>query len=268
MLCGICLILLGIRIIYPYFITPDKIITATLPSINSDSTKPIKQDERSFERKSGITVKLHAFDPNQAGFEKLCSLGFSEKTAKVLIKFRGKGFVFRKKDDLKKVYGVDETLYNKLSPYISIAEKSELSDTPKTTETKNVKGNIIELNSADSTALTTLSGIGPAFAKRILKYRELLGGFSNKEQLREVYGLNEELYEKIKANVSVNASLIRKLDLNEEDFKAINKHPYLSYEITKAIFNQRRNIPITPEVLKEILQDEEVFNKLKIYIEY
>lgn len=254
--------------IYPYFITPDKIITATLPSIPTDSTISIHNAERSTEKKSGIPVKLHAFDPNQASFEELCSLGLSEKTARVLIKFRGKGFVFRNKDDLKKVYGMDEALFAKLSPYISIAGKSELHNTPKTTDVKNVKANIIELNSADSTALTALNGIGPAFAKRILKYRELLGGYSNKEQLREVYGLNEELYDKIQASVNVNESLIRKINLNEGDFKAINKHPYLSYEITKAIFHQRRSTPITPEVLKEILQDDEAFNKLKIYIEY
>jgi HD-GYP domain-containing protein (c-di-GMP phosphodiesterase class II) len=80
--------------------------------------------------------------------------------------------------------------------------------------------------------------------------------------------LNEELFEKIQEDVSVNASLIKKTNLNESDFKTINRHPYLSYEITRSIVNQRKSVPITPEVLKEILQDDETFEKLKAYIAY
>lgn len=254
--------------IYPYFIVPDEILVEKLPLLQSDSENYSSRIENSKPARSHIKIKLHSFDPNQVGFEELCALGFSEKTARVFLKFRSKGFVFQNKSDLKKVFGVNDSLYAKLFPYIRIESTSASEKFAKAPAISKISGKVIELNSADSASLTELNGIGPSFARRIIKYRELLGGYANKEQLREVYGLNEELFEKIKGNVSVNASLIKKTNLNESDFKTINKHPYLSYEITRSIVNQRKNVSITPEVLKEILQDNETFEKLKFYIAY
>ena len=267
-MCSFCLLLLGVRMIYPYFITPDEIVVENLPLLKSDSGSYHPVIENSKSTGSVTKVELHSFDPNQVGFEELCGLGFSEKTARIFLKFRSKGFVFRNKSDLKKVYGVNDSLYDKLSPFIRIENSDVSGKIANVPMISKVTGRTIELNAADSAALTELNGIGPSFAKRIIKYRELLGGYSNKEQLREVYGLNEELFEKIKEDVSVNASLIKKTNLNESDFKTINRHPYLSYEITRSIVNQRKSVPITPEVLKEILQDDEIFEKLKAYIAY
>jgi hypothetical protein len=95
----------------------------------------------------------------------------------------------------------------------------------------------------------------------------MLGGFVSVQQLKEVYGLNEELFQKIQAFVSVDTSLIKKVNLNKDDFKTVNKHPYLSYELTKTIFNQRRKAAITTEALKELINDEMLYQKLKPYLD-
>ena len=263
-LCVICLALLFIRLSVASFIKKSNVIIANLPLIERkvennyvtsklDFTKPVKQ-------------KLFAFDPNTVTLDQLLELGFKEKTISIFLKFRAKGFVFKQKEDLKKVYGVNEEFYKKLEPFIVVEQKTPRLAT--ISEPKKLQKKIIELNSADSLALLEINGIGPSFAKRILKYRALLGGFLNSEQLLEVYGFNQETFEKIKSQVSVNASTITKLNLNKDDFKTINRHPYLSYEITKQLFDKRRKENITPENLKQIIKDEAQYTKLAPYLTF
>jgi len=97
----------------------------------------------------------------------------------------------------------------------------------------------VELNSVDSASFIKLNGIGPAFAHRILKYRERLGGFVSVNQLLEVYGFTPERLEGIRKNVSVNTSGIRKINLNQATFKEIMRHPYSSFEVAKSVCNFR-----------------------------
>lgn len=77
------------------------------------------------------------------------------------------------------------------------------------------QGTVVELNSADTTALKMVPGIGSVFAKRIIKYRDLLGGFYSVEQLGEVYGIDEDRYEAMKSWFSVDPSVISHLFVNQ-----------------------------------------------------
>ena len=82
-------------------------------------------------------------------------------------------------------------------------------------------GTVVELNSADTTALKKVPGIGSVFAKRIIKYRELLGGFYSVEQLGEVYGIDEERYKSMKSWFSADLSAISQLPVTH--MSAINR---------------------------------------------
>ncbi|MCX6223685.1 MAG: helix-hairpin-helix domain-containing protein [Bacteroidia bacterium] len=97
------------------------------------------------------------------------------------------------------------------------------------------KPKILEINSADSIALDELPGIGPAFARRIIKYREKLGGFAYPEQLKEVYGMDSARLAGFIKLISIDTSRIRKMDINKATFKELLAHPYLEYEQVKAI---------------------------------
>lgn len=265
--------LLVIRLVYPYFLKEEEIIIKNFPLsiINTPennydtSQEPIAKKEKE---------QLFVFDPNTASYDQLLSLDFTGKSAGALIKFRNKGFVFKTKTDLKKVYGVTDDLYTKLEPYILISgsQKTEQASSKKATENKAPAKTTaiakIELNNADSAVLVSAKGIGPVYAKRILKYRSLLGGYVNVEQLKEVYGFNEEIYQNVKDNFKVDLQLIRKLNLNKDDFKTINKHPYLSYELTGAIFNLRRKTPVTLENLKDLINNETLYLKLLPYLSF
>lgn len=97
------------------------------------------------------------------------------------------------------------------------------------------KPKLIEINSADSLDLDELPGIGPAFARRIIRYREMLGGFAYPAQLKEVYGMDSARLSGFIKLVRIDTSGIRKLDVNKATFKELLAHPYLEYEQVKAI---------------------------------
>jgi competence ComEA-like helix-hairpin-helix protein len=239
--------------------------------MKSDST--VSHNE--FKGNGDKAAKLFTFDPNTVTEQQLQQLGLREKTAATFMKFRAKGFVFRQKEDLKKVYGISEKLYNELLPYILIESKPEdkipeKEETNFKSEVKSVQKPkiIVDINSADSAALVELNGIGPAFAKKIIKYRNLLGGFISADQLKEVYGFTPELFEKIKSDIIVNASQIRKINLNTDDFKTVNRHPYLDYETTRNIFTLKRSKALTADDVKKLLDNDGLFQKLMPYLAF
>ncbi|MDR2970221.1 MAG: helix-hairpin-helix domain-containing protein [Tannerellaceae bacterium] len=100
---------------------------------------------------------------------------------------------------------------------------------------KYPKGTLVELNSADTLILKKVPGIGSAFSNRILKYRNLLGGFYSVAQLSEVYGIDEERYQALKEWFCVNPGLIRKRELNRLPPDSLPRHPYISYRQAKVI---------------------------------
>lgn len=115
---------------------------------------------------------------------------------------------------------------------------SERRSFPKTE--KYPAGTLVELNTADTTSLKKVPGIGSTFARRIVKYRKLLGGFYSVDQLREVYGMEEERYHKLKPWFSVDISLISPLTVNKMSLKELVKHPYITYPQARVIEQLRR----------------------------
>lgn len=105
---------------------------------------------------------------------------------------------------------------------------------------KQQKKLIIELNLCDSAELVKLPGIGPVFSGRIVKFRSLLGGFADKMQLREVYGMPEETYSIISTMVTADTSLLKKIEINSCEYRDLIRHPYLSPEDVKSILNYRK----------------------------
>lgn len=124
---------------------------------------------------------------------------------------------------------------------------SQKKYTPKPRFTKSAStfaqkfqgGTIVELNSADTLVLKKVPGIGTTFANRIVKYRDLLGGYYTVSQLREVYGIDEEKYTELSVWFEADTSGIRKLAVNHFDFDTLSRHPYLSYKQARVITRMR-----------------------------
>ena len=105
---------------------------------------------------------------------------------------------------------------------------------------KYAPGTLVELNTADTTILKKVPGIGSTFARRIMKYRELLGGFYDVSQLAEVYGIDEERYQALAPWFIADTLHVRRLEVNALPAAALRKHPYLDYRQAKAIEQLRK----------------------------
>ena len=124
---------------------------------------------------------------------------------------------------------------------------------------------LLELNSCDSASLESLPGLGPVLSSRIIKYRNLLGGFVSVEQLREVYGLSEETYKLVSVMLKADSGLVRKIPVNSADYRQLIRLPYFERSEVSSILKYRElmkkvesigelveNKIITPEKAKKI----------------
>jgi competence protein ComEA len=205
-----------------------------------------------------LTRTLFKFNPNNLPAEKWRMLGLSDKQISIINHYQAKGGKFYKPADLKKIYGITDADYQALSPYIDLPEGSKAIG-------------VIELNTADSASLTRLDGIGPAFAKRIIYYRERIGGFVNKEQLKEVYGLDDLKYNEIKDQLKVDASRLRKIDINTITFDKLRLMPYLNYKQVNAIIeyrNQHGNYASVSDLKNIAIIDEGILRKIEPYLSF
>ena len=129
---------------------------------------------------------------------------------------------------------------------------------------------VIDLNAADTTMLQQLPGIGAAYAKWIVDYREKLGGYCETEQLLEVYHMDTNRFNDIERFIRIDSTFIpNRLRINSDAFKIMLKHPYLEYEDVKKIVNYReqKGLITSWSQLTQILGDG-VNPKLRYYIDY
>ena len=120
------------------------------------------------------TYESFVFNPNEVSVSDLCRLGFTLKQAESIDRYRKKGGRFRRKEDFAKSFVVADSVYARLEKYIDIP--------------------LLDINAADSAAFDSLPGIGGYFAAKMVEYRQKLGGYSYKEQLLEIYHMDEEKY--------------------------------------------------------------------------
>lgn len=201
--------------------------------------------------------EMFRFDPNLVTFEEMIRLGFSANTAQNLINYRVKGGVFHKSEEIKKIYGLDSAFYSKLRPFLFI------------TSVETDKKILVEINGADSAALTTLRGIGPVYASRICKYRKYLGGFVSLDQLKEVYQLSEETYLSIKEFLILDETKVEKIDINFIEIKELKRHPYCNYDLARKIIDYRSKngyVKSIEQLMLDSVIEMAAFNRLSPYL--
>lgn len=209
------------------------------------------------------------FDPNTVSIDDLLRLGFPKKQAHTLIHFREKGKIFREKEDLKKVNGLTDEMYRKIEACIDI--DSGYRNTRKLVKKENATPVIFELNTVDSSQLESIRGIGPKLASRIVKYRNKLGGFVGPEQLKEVHGLSDSLFDKVRNRFTADKNLIRKVFVNKQTSRELHKHPYISKYQAEGLllYVQKQGKIRNDEDLRRIkLFPDSVLCKILPYIDY
>jgi DNA uptake protein ComE-like DNA-binding protein len=209
----------------------DSILSKVRPFLRFDHGGKKVKEEGNKPGQSNQAIKF-LFNPNEATEAELFSLGLNRFQCKNLISYRNRGGRFVRNEDLLKVYGVDSALYEDLEKWI------DLGPEPGEPEVKQIPTSI-EINTADSAALTTLPGIGAVYASRIIRFRSALGGFYSVSQMMEVWGMTDEQFRKFSSRITVDSTLIRPLRINFSDVRTLSRHPYITNTQARMIVDIR-----------------------------
>ena len=222
--------------------------------------------------------ELFYFDPNTlstAGWERL---GVSKRAAGTIQKYIARGGRFRRPEDLGRIYGLPEGMYQRLMPYIRIARDTLQRTTDREVRpvyasrwpSKLTAGEQIDINNADTSDFIRLPGIGSKLAARIISFRSKLGGFYKVEQVGETFGLPDSTFQKIRVFLRLENAVVRKIDINNATVDEMKRHPYFKYEIANAIvlFRNEHGAYSAPADLKKVMAiNNDVFEKIIRYVE-
>lgn len=265
-------------------------------------------------------VVLQVFDPNTADSVTLIGLGLAEWQVRGIMNYRNKGGKWRTKQAFRELYGMTDSAYEVLAPYIEIdtmpfyrehlewearwdsartARRAHWDSIHKVREAywdsihiadslyrdslyhsspKNRYANshvkcdtVLNLNTADTSALQYIRGIGPWTATRIVTYRERLGGFVDVEQLRDKeLELKYPLSDSVLAMLYVtNSDSICRIPVNNSSRERLLRHPYIHYNEADAIYTTRRRkgrLRSADDLVGII--DEETLQRIKPYLEF
>jgi competence ComEA-like helix-hairpin-helix protein len=179
----------------------------------------------------------------------------------------------KKKQPEKRTYYQNETSLNTSEKSVDRTEYADKKPAAQEFEKqeKFSDGTVIELNVSDTSDLKKIPGIGSSFAKRIVGYRQLLGGYYRLEQLQEVYGMYVELFEKITPFLRVDEAQVIKLKVNTASLDKLKAHPYMNFYRAKAIVDMRKKKGKLSDISELSLLEEfpeDVLERLNFYFDF
>lgn len=218
----------------PYIVISEK--HAAAPREKTDYPSERRRSEYAARPAADEAPQLEPFAIDTASAAYLAAIGFSPRQAEVIVRYREASGGIRDAEQFRKCYVVSDRMAERLLPYIVFTEKSAAEDTAPTPAAPER----IEINSADSATLRSVVGIGEKSVAEIMRYRELLGGFSSVEQLAELKCVTESNYERILPQIRCDSCKISKIDINFADPKELMRHPYVSAKALRRIVKQRK----------------------------
>lgn len=232
------------------------------------------------ERQPSPGGELFYFDPNTLSADGWKKLGLRDKTVHTILNYLNKGGRFRKPDDLQRIYGLFPNEYERIAPYIQIAAATEQGDktAPENKPVLNERsytrtnGNsyaIVDINTADTSNLVPLPGIGGKLAARILNFRDKLGGFYSVSQVGETFGLPDSVFQKIKPYLRADPAAVKKININTASLDDLKAHPYIRWAIANPVIayrNEHGPFASIADLKKVMAITETVYSKLEPYI--
>lgn len=284
--------------LFPYMLKPrivpaDPVFQQKLASFMDSAMRPhehatvtITQKQAQLSSHTSVfnaaaTLRPFPFDPNTVTADALLQMGLPPKLVATWMNYRHKGGRFSKAEDIQRIYGMQSDLYRQIKPYVHIQStwalarqhqqpaafpSSASSMPPKTAATINT----IDINTADTTAWKALPGIGSRLAQRIVNFRDKLGGFVHIEQVGETYALPDSTFWQILPRLRLDATPIRKIDINHVTPSELSQHPYINFRLAKAIIAYREAngaFTNTDDLRKIALLSDSVFQKIRPYID-
>lgn len=261
----------------------------SIPTTPNNPTTPTKNSSPYYAVPSQA-VERFPFDPNTADSTQLLRLGLQPWQVRNIYKYRAHGGIYRKKEDFAQLYGLTVKQYRELEPYIRISKDylpastlvgnrgnaneavdrktvSEGRDSTLQYPVKIGENEHVALNTADTMELRRVPGIGPYYAKEIVRRGKWLGGYVSVDQLDEIENFPQEA----KKYFVIQHASPKKLNVNRLSLQELRKHPYINYYMAKTIVDYRRlHGPIKSLEDLRLSKDfpPEVIKKLTPYVEY
>jgi competence protein ComEA len=207
------------------------------------------------------------FDPNTYQQQDWTALGLSPKQADIIVKLSKRGF--RSNEDLERIYVLPKEAYKLLkdSTFYAVQEKSSYQGNQYTPTVR--KTVLVDLNTGNQEEFEQIPGIGEYFARKIVDYRQQLGGFINAEQLMEVWKIDAVKYTEIEPFVKIVNKSIQKISINTATTEELQKHPYITYKVANSIVKMRGqhgDYKDVSEIKRSVLIDEVTYQKIKPYL--
>lgn len=238
------LIIIGLQIAFHFFEIKIK-----------DDNSPEKQQWLSFQseidtlkiEKENFKPTIYPFNPNFITDFKGYKLGMSTAEIDRLLEFRKKNQYVNSAEEFQALTKVSDSLLAVISPYFKFPDWVKNKKNYKPYEkfenqayAKKEKIQIIDINIASQEDLIKVYGIGPALSERILKQKEILGGFVSMEQMNDVWGLSPEVVEKLKERFKIGIiPAVKKIKINDASAKELQQFPYFRYPLSKEIVTYR-----------------------------
>ena len=194
-----------------------------------------------------ISEKVFLFNPNFITDYKGYKLGMSVAEIDRLLEFRKTNQFVSSADEFQKVTKISDSLLNVISPLFKFPdwvnnrkEKKEFEKFPGKAFAKKEKIVLIDINQATKEDLIKIFGIGEAISLRILKQKEVLGGFVSMDQMSDVWGLSPEVIENLNSHFKIiSLPQFKKIDVNNASLKELSQFYYFRYALAKDIVTYR-----------------------------
>ena len=267
------IIIIGIFIlpdVYRAFSEPDRLKVTALDAPERNAFIKVKKYSNKRynyrQKESRFLPPPEKFNPNTYTVQEWMALGLSEKQANVILKFTKRKL--RSNDDLKKIFVISDELFEiiKDSTYYDNQLPKNMNDGKEAVKEKELKK--VDINTASEEELQSVPGIGPFFAKYIVKKRNELGGFVRKDQLLEVWKVDGEKYLAWEPYLILSKTGIKYLDLNKATAEEFAAHPYISWNLANSLVKlrtQKGRYTKIDEVKQSVLMTHELFEQLKPY---
>lgn len=278
----IIMFITGMFILLPWYIRKciiyeDKFEIQYRPSdvkITLEPTTRTSKERRKLKmhiNSTGISkLELFEFDPNNLLEKDALRLGFTKQSYNNLQKYISKGGVVKSAHDLNKIYGLSKDLVNKLSPFIMINKKNEKERYIPLNSRNHIKDSIlsmIHLNSSKAYQLCKNLQIDFKLACRIENFGQLLGAYHTLDQLRDVYGMEDSIFERIIPKLIIEGDLVT-IDLSKTIEDSLARHPYIGKKKAHLI-GKLRNAPphyVSEQALRNLYSDQP--KKLQLLVPY
>lgn len=289
-LLGLIMACIVLPFLFPYFVRSEKDdsndlhrAVAELKAMedsNAEITPASERYSKKFPKRFSEYLKNHeyskkqefVFDPNTLPEIQWRRLGIPEKTIHTIQKYLAKGGHFYRPADLGKIWGLHPDDVTRLIPFVHIREVQKEYPSFNSPRIHSYHKREIEpfnINLADSTQLDDLPGIGGHLAKRILSFREKLGGFYNVQQVSETYGLPDSTFQKMKTKLFIGNDGLKKININMATVEQLKAHPYIRYALANAIVqyrNQHGNFAAVSDIKKIMVMSDLIYQRLSPYL--